>query len=159
MFKVQQVESYIAENGLMVISRVLCLGMLAGLSVMDIRCRMVSRSMLVLGSVLVSGECLLFGRDQIGLKLGGLVVGALFVAISKVTREGLGYGDSWLLTILGLYLGVWNFMELLLVAWMSVAAAAMVLIAIHKCRRGVTLPMIPFIMLGYMTVWVSEVLL
>lgn len=155
----QQIESYIAGNGLQVISRIICLGMLASFSLTDLKYRKVSRSMLVLGSVLAAGYCLLFCKEHMLLNLGGLLVGLLFVVISKVTREGLGYGDSWILCALGLYLGMWNLLELLLIAWIGVAVAAMAILGMGKYRRGASLPMVPFIAAGYVTMWMSEMLM
>lgn len=155
----QQIESYMTENGLLVISRIICLGMLVSFSLTDLKYRKVSRSMLVLGSVLAAGYCLLFCKEHILLNLGGLLVGMLFVLVSKVTREGLGYGDSWLLCALGLYLGTWSLLELLVIAWIGVAVAAIVVLSVQKYRRGASLPMVPFIAVGYVTMWVSEMLM
>lgn len=154
----QQIENYIGENGLMVISRIICLGILVSLAVMDLRYRRVSSSMLMTGSILAAGYSLLFDRNHIWLSLGGLMIGLMFVAMSKVTDEKLGYGDSWLLCILGVYLGTWNLLGLLLVAWMAAALTAMAVLALHRCRRGTVLPMIPFIAAGYAAVWISEMM-
>lgn len=114
--------------------------------------------MLMTGSVLAAGYCLLFGRDHIWLSFGGLLIGLVFVAVSKVTGEKLGYGDSWLLCILGIYLGTWNLLEILLTAWMAAALAAIAVLVLHRCRRGTVLPMVPFIAAGYIAVWMSEIM-
>lgn len=156
---VQQIEYYLAENGLLVISRIICLGILLSLSLTDLKYRKIPRSMLMLGSVLAGGYCLLFCKDQILVNLGGLLIGVLFVVISKVTREGLGYGDSWLLCALGAYMGTWGLLELLVIAWIGVAVAAMAVLVAGKYRRGISLPMVPFIAAGYVTVWAAEILL
>lgn len=154
----QQINYYITENGLLVISRIICMGMLAGLSVTDLKCRRISGSMLILGSALAAGYIVFAGRDCVRLAMGGLLVGFIFVLVSKVTREQLGYGDSWLLCILGVYLGIWNLLELLFTAWMAVALAAIIALATHRCRRGTTLPMVPFIAVGYAVMWAREIL-
>ena len=52
---------------------------------------------------------------------GGILMGAVFLGISKWTGEALGYADSGLILILGSYLGMWQLMILLLIAF-SVAA-------------------------------------
>lgn len=153
----QQIGTYIEGGGLVAISRIICLGLLISLAVMDLRYRRVSSSMLMTGSALAAGYCLLFDRAHIWLSFGGLVIGLLFVGVSKVTEEKLGYGDSWLLCILGMYLGTWNLLELLLTAWMAAALTAIVVLALHRCRRGTVLPMVPFIAVGYIAVWISEI--
>ena len=47
------------------------------------------------------------------LLAGGAAVGAGFLLLSKVTGEGIGYGDSWGILVLGLYLGLWKLLEVL----------------------------------------------
>lgn len=141
------------------ISRIICFGILAGLSFTDLKYRKIPCSMLVTGSVLAAGYCFLCCKNQILLNLGGLLIGLLFLAVSRMTREGLGYGDSWLLCILGLYLGAGELLELLAVAWAGVAVAAMIVLCAKKYKRGISLPMVPFIAAGYMAAWVSEFLI
>lgn len=155
----QQIEHYIEGNGLIAVSRMICLGILVSLAVMDLRYRRISSSMLVTGSILAAGYSLLFDRSHIWLSFGGLMIGLMFVAVSKVTGEKLGYGDSWLLCILGIYLGTWNLLELLTVAWMAAALTAAAVLVLRKCRRGTVLPMVPFIAAGYLAVWVSEIMM
>ena len=60
------------------------------------------------------------------------------------------------LCILGTYLGIWKLLELMAIAWIAVALAAVAVLALHKCRRGAALPMVPFITAGYIVMWVGE---
>lgn len=153
-----QVSRYTAENGLLIISRIVCMGMLVGLSATDLNSRRISGSMLMIGSILAAGYVVFAGGEHVWLAIGGLLTGLIFVFVSKVTREQLGYGDSWLLCILGAYLGIWKLLELMLAAWTAVALAAIAVLAAHKCRRGAALPMVPFITAGYVVMWVGELL-
>ena len=154
----QQVTSYIAGNGLLAVSRLICLGMLAGLSATDLKYRRISGSMLMLGTALSAGYVLWAGSVHIRPALGGLLVGLAFVLVSRVTREQLGYGDSWLLCILGAYLGTWNLLALLCTAWLAAALAATAVRAARRCGRGTALPMVPFITAGYVVMWAGEIL-
>lgn len=154
----QQINHYLAENGLTAISRIICLGMLVGLSATDLKCRRISTSMLAFGSVLAAGYGALAGRGQFCMGVAGLTAGLVFVLVSKVTREQLGYGDSWLLCILGMYLGIRNLFVLLFAAWMTAAVAAAAVLATHRYRRGTALPMVPFITVGYLVMWAEEIL-
>lgn len=154
----QQIEHYIAENGLLMISRAIGMGILISMSVTDLKYRKVSGAMLMSASVLAAGYVLVFGRDQIWMNLGGLFAGAFFLLVSKVTKEGLGYGDSWLICILGFYLGTWELMELLMIAWTGAALTAMIVLMRKRYNRKAVLPMVPFITGGYVTVWAAEVL-
>lgn len=154
----RQINQYAAGNELLIISRMICMGMLAGLSVTDMRCRKISGSLLVLGSALAAVYLLLAGKGHVRLAAGGLLIGLGFVLVSRVTKEQLGYGDSWLFCILGVYLGTWNLLAVLSAAWLAAALAAMAVLAAHKYRRGTTLPMVPFIAVGYVTMWAGEIL-
>ncbi len=155
----QQINQYTAENGMLVISRIICIGMLAGLSVTDLKSRRISGSVLILGSILAAVYLALAGREHLWAAMGGLAVGLVFVLVSRVTGEQLGYGDSWLLCILGVYLGVWNLLEVLCISWIGVAAAAAAVLMLRRYRRGTTLPLVPFLAAGYAVMWAEEILL
>ena len=155
----QQINEYIAGNGALFASRIICMSILAGLSVADIRRRRIPGLALILGGVMAAGYTVLVGAGHIRLAAGGLLIGLLFVVVSRVTGEQLGYGDSWLLCVLGIYVGTWNMLLLLFAAWMSAALAAMGVLAVCRFRRGMTLPMVPFITLGYIIMWTEEILL
>lgn len=155
----QQINQYIEENGLLVISRIICMGMLTGLSVSDLKYHKISGSMLMLGSVMAAGYTLLAGKEHIWLAAGGLLIGLIFVLVSRLTREQLGYGDSWLLCILGVYLGTWNLLMMLFVVWMAVAFTAAVILAVHRYGRKTAFPMVPFIAAGYMVMWAGEMII
>ena len=137
---------------MLVISRIICMGMLAGLSVTDLKSRRISGSVLILGSVLAAVHLALTGREHLWAAMGGIAVGLLFVLVSRVTGEQLGYGDSWLLCILGVYLGVWNLLEVLCISWIGVAAAAATPIQ-------EMLPLVPFLAAGDAVMGAEEILL
>lgn len=42
---------------------------------------------------------------------GGALMGAIFWLISKYTNQAIGYGDSWLLGNMGIYLGGISMLE------------------------------------------------
>ena len=83
---------------------------------------------------------------------GGILIGAVFLGISKWTGEALGYADSGLILILGSYLGMWNLMILLLIAFSVAAFYAAMGMVIGNFHRKFSVPFIPFLTLGYL--WV-----
>lgn len=91
--------------------------------------------------------------------LAGLVIGSLFIVISKATREGLGYGDSWLMCILGGYLGIWNMLELLVMTWMLTAVVAGIILARSRFKKRTSIPLVPLITVGYIAVWLTEIMM
>ena len=81
---------------------------------------------------------------------GGIAVGALFLLVSRITREGMGYGDSWAIFILGIYLGIWKLLEALSAAFLFLGAAAVICLLIKKMSRKYKLPFVPFLAIGYL---------
>lgn len=153
-----QIGSRAFVDGAVFISRIICLGFLIGLAVSDIRYRKVPTACLITGSVLAAVYCLIFQREQWILSTMGLLVGAGFVLISKVTREGLGYGDSIMICVLGIYLGLWALLEILLITWGLASVAAVVILMKRKSSRKAAIPLVPFITIGYLVMWSSELI-
>lgn len=138
------------------IAGIICMGFLISLSVMDIKYRKLPGTMLAMAGILAFVYCIVFERRNMWLSIAGLLVGMFFVFLSKVTREGIGYGDSLLFCILGLYLGIWRFLELLVISWLLVALAAMFMLVIQRFYRRSAFPMVPFIAVGFAAIWITE---
>ena len=83
------------------------------------------------------------------LTLGGVTVGLVFILVSKITKEGIGYGDSLLILALGIYLGFWKAMVLIMVAFFLSALFAVFVAIIRKKDRKATFPFIPFMAFSY----------
>ena len=86
------------------------------------------------------------------LVLAGAAVGVVFLLISKVTGEALGYGDSLLILVLGIHLGFWKIMILAFVAFFVAAIVAIFVMIIKKRGRKASIPFGPFIALSYIVV-------
>lgn len=159
----QQINIYLTEcNIFLILGRIVVCLLLVIMAFKDIREHKVSVSMLVLCGIIVgivNGIAWFTGTLAIWkIHLAGFVIGLFFIGISKVTREGLGYGDSWLLCILGGYLGIWSMLEMLVMAWMLIALAAGIMLVRSGFRKKDSLPMVPFITVGYITVWLTEIM-
>ena len=76
------------------VSRIVAMVILTGLSFMDYKIRKVPRDVLLLcmaGTVLY--QAVTQNIDWM-VSLGGGLIGMIFIGISKITREAIGYGDS-----------------------------------------------------------------
>ena len=83
------------------VSRIVAMVILTGLSFMDYKIRKVPRDVLLLcmaGTVLY--QAVTQNIDWM-VSLGGGLIGMIFIGISKITREAIGYGDSLAILILG----------------------------------------------------------
>lgn len=86
---------------------------------------------------------------DIWYRLAGALLGAVFFVISKFTKEAVGYGDSWLILILGIHMGILVALQVLFAA--SLMAAIFAIFYLWKCRwkRSATLPFVPFLAIAY----------
>ena len=125
---------------------------LTGLSVSDIRNKKVSRRVLTLWGILtVIWKIVDFYRLRVFLEnlvgiCAGIGVGVLFLLVSKVTEEAIGYGDSVAIMILGGYLGFWKVVGVLAAAFF-ISGVCSVILAFRG--RVKTMPFFPFLTLGY----------
>ena len=133
----------------MEISRMICFGILAGMSVLDIASRKVPvKALLILAAGAVGYHAVCREVDILVLAAGA-AVGVLFIFMSKVTKEGIGYGDSLGIFVMGMYLGVWSLLEVLSGAFFLLAISAAVLLAGKRMSRKCALPFYPFLTIGY----------
>ncbi|MEE1086874.1 MAG: A24 family peptidase [Schaedlerella sp.] len=126
------------------------------LSIQDIRTRMVSQRILIIGGTLALIVQSVLKLYPLELCVAGGLLGVLFIGISRLTREALGYGDSFLITILGIFLGIWNLMYVLVIAFIISALVSMVVLIRFCYNRKKTLPFIPFLTAGYMAFIILE---
>jgi leader peptidase (prepilin peptidase)/N-methyltransferase len=132
----------------MLIEIVIGVGLL-GLAVVDILYKRIP--VLVVGLLILLASIGVFttGSFDWVLTLGGGAVGLVFVGVSKITKEGIGYGDSLLILALGIYLGFWEVMVLIMLAFFLSAIFAVFVAIIKKKGRKATFPMVPFIAFSY----------
>lgn len=94
-------------------------------------------------------------REQIVASiLAGGFIGSGFLVVSYITHEALGYADSILLTILGIFVGAERLLVLMLLSFGTAALFALVGITCRKWNRKKTLPFVPFLLLGYVGVMI-----
>lgn len=74
--------------------------------------------------------------------------GMLFWMLSFVTREKVGYGDGWMLVMIGLFTGLWRCFLILLVGLISESLVVLVLLTIKKVSKNCQIPFAPFLLFG-----------
>lgn len=93
--------------------------------------------------------------------LMGILIAGFFMLLIIITRgKGMGGGDVKLGALMGLALGFPNSMLALVLAFLSGAILALLLIVLGKKRFGQTLPFGPFLVLGALTAlfWGKEII-
>lgn len=134
------------------LSTVCCVGYLCCLSALDIKTRRLPEQLLVAGAVIALLQVFLGVSPSIFLSIAGAAVGVAFLGISKMTGEALGYGDSIVILILGISLGLWNLLALLMLAFLLAAGCSAILLGVFHFERKTTLPFIPFLVASYIFV-------
>lgn len=134
------------------LSQIVCLMFLIGMSVVDIRCHKVSVNVLIAGTV-CAVLYQIFQMCSAGTEMlqiaGGAGIGLIFLLVSKVTREGIGYGDSWGILSLGIYLGFMKLIEVLAGALFLLVIISIVMLSVKRMSRKFTLAFYPFLTAGY----------
>lgn len=77
-----------------------------------------------------------------------LIPGAGFFLLSFLTREKVGYGDGWVLLMIGLFSDFSRCFLILLIGLFLESAVAVVLLALKKIQRDKEIPFSPFLLLG-----------
>lgn len=137
--------------------RIVCLGILVIVSVVDMKYRKIPVGIL---AVMIAGACVfqcLCHKEDTALIAGGVAVGIVFLFISRVTKEGVGYGDSLGILGLGIYLGLWKLFEVLAGALFLLALCAIVVLAGKKMSRKAALPFYPFLTAAYVLWMAGEI--
>ncbi len=135
----------------------LMIGFLGINSWTDIRRRQIS--LLSVGIFLTIGilyQC--FYLKQGSMMLLGLIPGIVLVAVSKATRESLGMGDALLMLVMGIYLGLEEAVNVLLLSLFLAAIWAGILLAVQRKKKDYEFPFVPFLLMGYVGRWMLCVL-
>lgn len=118
-------------------------------SVSDLKIRRIHTKILLLASAMVSLFCIFWTKENIWSVVGGLVIGVIFWVFSYGTRESLGYADSWIILLLGAYLGARRTLFLLTIAFLSAGIVSLVGMVWKGWNRKKGLPFIPFLTVAY----------
>lgn len=124
--------------------------LLTACSVSDARKKTIPYVLLLDLGIAVIAFSFLCDGIRVSMRVGGAVMGVLFLLISKLSREAIGYGDSWLILILGIHMGSLATLGVLFVAALLAAVAS--LFFLWKChwKRQATLPFVPFLTISYL---------
>lgn len=84
---------------------------------------------------------------------GGLIAAGIIFAflavIRKLARGGLGFGDIKFLTCMGLLVGIYGMIHVLIIAEVCALAVSVVLLILKKITITGTIPFAPFFLIGF----------
>ena len=116
----------------------------------DIKYQKISTEYLLAGSCAAILYRALFGRMHWSVWVAGLGCGIVFLMISKWSQEGIGYGDSWMILNMGIFLGIWNLLGMLMLAFLVAVMAAGAGLWSGKWKRTTRMSFYPFLLIGYL---------
>ncbi len=100
-------------------------------------------SILQFASVIISNKNIL-------LFIISFIPGLIMLLLSYITRESIGYGDSILLALCTICIGIWNGIFVIMCAFIYAAIFSLFLLFKGKKHRE-TIPFIPFIFLSLLS--------
>lgn len=119
------------------------------LAVIDIRNKKVPLLLLLCG-VFFIGVQSFCARDISWWSLaGGAAVGFVFLLISRITKEAFGYGDSILIVIIGAFVGFWQVLFLLMIAFFTAALFAAGMMIRMRFNMKASFAFIPFLTFAF----------
>lgn len=131
------------------------------LAVIDIRTQRIPIIYLVIMEILQSlyFTYMFIMIDEVVLHIEGITLGVIFLILSKITDEKLGYGDSIVMLLLAVYLGWWHLLTVMI--WTFTASYIYIIINLlrKKLQKGDSLPFLPFLSIGYVGYVIGDFLL
>lgn len=147
--------------------KLLTLSVFAICSYTDVRYRRIYGWSLVLYGILAAGGHIVEKIVAVGTDTGlingnplsgaaelaiDLVIGSLpglfCIVVSWISRQALGYGDSVLIAVSGVSLGVAACLQLLLTAFFFAGVFGLILLVFFRKGRRYDMPFVPFLFLG-----------
>lgn len=130
---------------------------LMGCSVTDLKSRKIYRSAAA-AYILLALLGHVIGRTATPIRIAaGLLPGIGCLAVSWLSRQGLGYGDSVLILGCGISLGALPCAEILFFSFLLAGIWAAGLLVLRRAGRGKEIPFAPFLFLGALIGWAGGV--
>ena len=77
-----------------------------------------------------------------------IIPGVMFWMLGFVSGEKVGYGDGWMLIMIGLFVGLWECFLILMIALVSGSVVVLILLAAGRVSKDFQLPFAPFLLFG-----------
>lgn len=122
---------------------------------LDIKYKKIPTSWLIAGSAASIIYCLVVPKYFFMLRIGGVGIGVVFLVVSFLTKEALGYADSWAILLLGAVLGQWILLQILVISFFLAGLFSLFFYWKQKESRLQTIPFFPFLAIGLWSVWLT----
>ena len=116
----------------------------------DIREQIVSYETITV-SVICGLGVLIYNKDNVWWNyiLSGIGFTVAFMLISRMTRSAVGIGDAFIVGVIGLYLGFFHTLAVVISALLLGGIISIILMLLKKVTRQTPLPFAPFLTAGF----------
>lgn len=135
------------------VTDVIMAGALGGAAMKDIKKKEVSMNLLIVLTVFSVATAFLYRKNPREI-LFGAGIGAGFFLVSKCTRQQIGYGDSWLILVLGIYAGANNLVWMLFAASFGAGIFSLIVCTFRGWNRKYSIPFVPFLAAAFVGVMI-----
>lgn len=91
---------------------------------------------------------MLKGHADVMDELYGLMLGAVFIGLSRISGEKIGMGDALAVLLCGIYMGGYDAAFAVLTAMLLISAASLMLLMTKKGSKDTALPFMPFLLIS-----------
>jgi prepilin signal peptidase PulO-like enzyme (type II secretory pathway) len=120
------------------------------ISNIDIREQAVSHEIII--TSYICGLCVLIWNKDLAWwepLLSGAVYGLVFALISRATHSALGFGDALITGAIGVYLGFFHTLIVVVYAVIFGGLLSLILFILKRVTKQSTLPFAPFLAIGF----------
>lgn len=122
----------------------------------DIKSREIPVWIIILFGISAAAYIGICGQIQLVSIAYSLIPGASLLALSLCTKESIGYGDGWIVLILGIFTGVETCLLIVTAALIFSALSAAVLLMLKKVNGKSRIPFLPFLTMGLGVVFYAQ---
>ena len=89
------------------------------------------------------------GEFDIEKRIIAMLPGMILLIVSMITKQQIGYGDSLIILIMGLYIDIDDILSIVLSSFLLSSIAAIILMTVFKKKKNFEMAFSPFLLIGY----------
>ena len=128
----------------------ICLIIILGvICVFDIKRKKIPVYMLIILAAAGIISNFTIGEFDIEKRIIAMLPGMILLIVSMITKQQIGYGDSLIILIMGLYIDIDDILSIVLSSFLLSSIAAIILMTIFKKKKNFEMAFSPFLLIGY----------